>query len=66
MSELAVAYAFPPHTREFTLQIVDLTHIWSGGVSDVIEPDDILASAAAVHMFIKQPLTAAEVPTHAS
>ena len=53
MSDLVVAYAFPPHTSGFTIQILDLTHIWSGSDSDVIEHDDILALAAAVYMIIK-------------
>ena len=52
LSGLAVAYAVPPHTSEFTLQIPDLTHIWSGSNSHVIELDDILALAAAVYMCI--------------
>ena len=34
---------FPPHAGEFTLQVLELTHIWSGSDSDVTEPDDILA-----------------------
>ena len=53
LSDLAVAFAFTPHTGEFTLHFLDQTHIWSGSGSDVIEFDDILALAAAVYMFIK-------------
>ena len=34
-------------------QVLDTTHIWSGNDSDVIEPDDILALAAAVNVLIK-------------
>ena len=49
MLDLAVAYAFPPHSHEFTLQVLELTHIWSGSDSDVTELDDILAVAAAVY-----------------
>ena len=37
-SALVVAYAFPPHTSGFTLENLDLTHVWSGGDSDVVEP----------------------------
>ena len=44
---------FPPHTSEFTLQILDLTHICFDSNSDVIVPDDMLALAAAVEMFIE-------------
>ena len=55
LSDLVVAYAFPPHTSGlFTLQILNLPHIWSGTDSGVIEPDDILALAAAVYMFSPQ------------
>ena len=64
MSDLVVAHALPPHTSAFALEILDLTHLWSGSDSDVIEPDDILALAADVHVFIKLHLTAAEVSTH--
>ena len=46
----------PPHTSGFTLQILDLAHIWSDSDADVIELDDILAVAAAVYMFIKMNL----------
>ena len=49
MPDLAVALSFPPHT----LQVLDVTHIWSGSGSDVMRPDDILALAASVYMFIK-------------
>ena len=53
LSDLDVACAVPPDTSGFTLQIFDLTRIWSDNDSDVIELDDILALAAAVYMFIK-------------
>ena len=53
LSDLVVAYALPPHTNGFSLQVLDLTHIWSASDSDAIDLDDILASAAAVYVFIK-------------
>ena len=62
LTDLVVAYTFPPHASGCALQILDLTHVWSGSDSDVIGPDDIFALAADVYMFI----TAAEVSTHAS
>ena len=51
--DLAVACAFPPHASGFTLQVLDLAHIWSDSDTDVIDLDDTLALSAAVHMFIK-------------
>ena len=51
-------------TCGFTLQILDLTHIWSGNDSDVVEPEDILALAAAVYMFIKLYLSPQERHPH--
>ena len=53
LSDLVVASPFPPHTSEFSLQVHDLTHVWSHSDSVVVELDDILALAAAVHVFIK-------------
>ena len=53
LSDLAFACAFPPITGELALQVFDLPHIWSSSVSNVIEPGDVLAVAAAVFMFIK-------------
>ena len=55
LSDLAVSSAFHPHSSEFSLQVLDLTHVWSHSDSDVIELDDILASA--VYMFIKLTLS---------
>ena len=54
LSDLAVAYAFPPHTGGFTLQVLDLTHTWSDRGDDVIDLKDILALTAAVYMFIER------------
>ena len=53
--DLAVTYtlAFPVHTGEFELQILDLAHVWSNGESDLVDSDDLLALAAAVYMYIK-------------
>ena len=57
LSDLVVAHALPPHISGFTLQILDLIHIWSGSDSDVLELDDILGLAAAVYVFIKRNLS---------
>ena len=57
LTDLVVAYTFPPHISGFVLPIFDLTQVWSGSDSEVIEPDDILALAAAVFMFIKNSLS---------
>ena len=65
LSDLVVAYASPPHTSGFTLQILDLTHIWSGSGADVIELNDIPAQAAAVYVHEIASFAAAEVSTHA-
>ena len=53
MTDLVVTFALPPHTSEFSLQVLDLKHVWSHRDSDVIELDDILALIAAVYVFIK-------------
>ena len=46
--DLVAASALPPHTTGFALQILDVTHVWSGRDSGVIEYDDILALTAAI------------------
>ena len=45
------------HTLLVNLHFKSLTHIWSNSVSDVVEPDDVLAFDAAIFMFIKQHLS---------
>ena len=50
---LAVTYAFPAHTSEFSFQILDVTHVWSNRDSGVVDSDDLLALDAAVYMYIK-------------
>ena len=62
--DLVLAHVCPPQTCGFTLQFLDLPHIWSGNDSDVIEPEDILALAAAVYMFIKLYLSPEERHPH--
>ena len=51
LSDLVVTFALLPHTSEFSLQLLDLTRVYSD--SDVIDLDDILALIAAVYVFIK-------------
>ena len=44
----------PPHAGGFSLQVLDLTHIWSDSDSDAIdELDDIHALAAAVCVVVE-------------
>ena len=50
---LASRSAFLAHTSEFAVQIFDLTHVWSNRDCDTVGSDDLLALAAAVHMYIK-------------
>ena len=45
-------FAFPVHTSEFSLQILDLTHVWSNKGAGIIDFDDLLALAAADYMYI--------------
>ena len=52
-SDLVVTSAFRPHTSKFSLQVLDLTHVWSHSDSNVSEHDDILALTAAIYVFIK-------------
>ena len=50
---LTVTNAIPAQTSEFALHGIDLTQIWSNEVTGTIEYDDLLAMAAAVHIYIK-------------
>ena len=50
LTDPVAAYNFPPHSTGFALH---RTHVWSASDTDVIEPDDILALAAAVYMIVK-------------
>ena len=49
---LMVAAALPPQTREFTLQVIDLTQGWSNAVADSITHTDLLATVAAVSIYV--------------
>ena len=53
MSDLVVTSAFLPRTNEISLQVFDLTDVWSHSDSNVIELDEILALTATFYMFIK-------------
>ena len=50
---LVAAVALPPHIGGFTLQVLELAHVWSDRGDSDIDLSDILALAAAVHMFMK-------------
>ena len=50
---LVAAVALPPNTGGFTLQVLDLAHVWSDRGDSDIDLSDILALAAAVHIFMK-------------
>ena len=51
--DLAVTYAFPAHTSDLAVQILDLAHVWSNRGSDFVDADDVFDLAAAVYMYNK-------------
>ena len=53
LTDLVAAFALPPLTGGFTLQVLDMAHTWSDRSDNDIDLNDILALVAAVYMFIR-------------
>ena len=62
--DLPVTCAFPAHTSEFALQILDLTHVWSNRDSGMIDSGGLFALAAVVYMNIKLRLSPRQMYPH--